>query len=85
MADEAATAGVEARILDSLGWGVLVVGRWSRRILASMYINRNTDEGREMAERGRTACVLFCRGKIAEHRFFLLSSSFASPFSCRSY
>ncbi len=31
----------EARILDSLGWGVLVVGRWSRVILA---FNRRMEE-----------------------------------------
>lgn len=31
---EERSPGIEARILDSLGWGVLVVGRWSRTILA---------------------------------------------------
>ncbi len=33
--------GIEARILDSLGWGVMVVGRWSRVIRA---YNRRMEE-----------------------------------------
>lgn len=32
MGGSAAAGGIDARILDSLGWGVLVVGRWSRRV-----------------------------------------------------